>query len=184
MKPRTFDPRRLDVEAFAREGAELAGEWPLTSLSRLAASAHADVPAGQTDRVRWSCRGELRAVRGGSPEVWLHVEASTRLALVCQRCLGPVEEGVEARRSFLFVEGEEAAAALDADAEDDVLALTRSLDLPELVEDELLLSLPLVPRHEACPQPLVTSVADPGAEVPAAHPFAALEALKNRGQPN
>jgi uncharacterized protein len=35
-----------------------------------------------------------------------------------------------------------------------VLALEPALDLKELVEDELLLALPLVPRHEVCPEPL------------------------------
>ncbi len=50
--------------------------------------------------------------------------------------------------------GEEAAAALDAESDDDVLALESSLDLHALVEDELLLALPLVPRHDECPEPL------------------------------
>ena len=45
-----------------------------------------------------------------------------------------------------FVRGEDAAAELDAESDFDVLTLTRSLDLRELVEDELLLALPLVPR--------------------------------------
>lgn len=184
MKSRPFDPRRLDVEAFARDGATSEGEWPLASLERLAACAHADVPPAATDGIRWRCRGERRAVRGGPPQVWLHVEASAGLALVCQRCLAPVRYEVDAQRSFLFVPNEDAAAALDADCEDDVLALTRALDLQELVEDELLLSLPLVPRHEACPEPLAASTADPGADEPPAHPFAALAALKRKGEPN
>ena len=98
--------------------------------------------------------------------------------LVCQRCLGPVEAVLDADRSFLFVAGEDAAAALDADSEDDVLALTRSLDLRELVEDELLLALPLVPRHEECPEPLEVP---PDADAPVEekkNPFAVLAALK------
>lgn len=184
MKSRPTDPRRLDVEALARDGGALEGEWPLAQLERLADCAHADTPPAAGDRVHWRCRGELRAMRGGEPQVWLHLEAQTALALVCQRCLGPVPTDLRGERSFHFVAGEDAAAALDADAEDDVLALTRALDLLELVEDELLLSLPLVPRHEVCPQPLTTSVADPGAEAVPEHPFAALAALKRQGPPN
>lgn len=184
MKSRPRDPHRLDVEAAARDGDELQGEWPLAELERLAACAHAEAPPGAGDRVRWHCRGEWRTVRGGAPQVWLHLRAQTALALVCQRCLGPVPTELHGERSFLFVPGEEAAAALDADAEDDVLALTRALDLQELVEDELLLSMPLVPRHEVCPQPLTSSVADPGADAVPEHPFAALAALKRQGPPN
>ena len=65
---------------------------------------------------------------------------------------------------------------------DDVLALGRSLDLRELVEDELLLALPIVPRHEVCLQPLPMAVGEQALEddVPERpHPFAALQALKS-----
>ena len=79
-------------------------------------------------------------------------------------------------RNFLFVHGEDAAAQLDADTEDDVLAITRSLDLRELIEDELLLAMPIVPRHEVCPQPLVAATDELADDKP--NPFAALMDLK------
>jgi uncharacterized protein len=62
--------------------------------------------------------------------------------------------------------------------------MTRSLDLVSLVEDELLLALPLVPRHEVCPQPLPMSHGDDVQEEPAPNPFAALAVLKRGGPPN
>jgi hypothetical protein len=84
-----------------------------------------------------------------------------------------------------FVAGEDAAAALDAESEDDVLALTPALDLRQLIEDELLLALPIVPRHDHCPEPLPRAFADPqGAASPAENPFAALAALKRDPRPN
>ena len=84
-----------------------------------------------------------------------------------------------------FVRGEAQAEALDNEIEDDVLALPRALDLRELVEDELLLALPIVPRHDGdCPQPLPV----PSDDLPAAsadepdggrpNPFAVLQSLK------
>lgn len=176
---REFDPRRLDVEAFAREGETLQGDWPLAALERLAASGHPEVASGDR-RVQWQCQGELRAVRGAAPQVWLHLSASTALSLQCQRCLGPVPCTLDARRDFLFVHGEDTAAELDADSEDDVLALTRALDLQMLIEDELLLSLPLVPRHDVCPETLPHSASDPGADDAPPNPFAALAALKGK----
>ena len=182
MKPRPFDPRRLDVEAFAKEGAELAGEWPLPALDRLADAAHVDAKPAVGDVARWRARGESLPLRGGAPQTWLHLEADTRLSLVCQRCLGPLDTPVEARRSFLFAADEDAAAQLDADSEDDVLALTRALDLRALVEDELLLALPLVPRHEVCPEPLPLVHEEPLAEPPA-NPFAAALSVLKRGGP-
>jgi uncharacterized protein len=184
MKPRTTDPHRLDVEAFAREGATLRGAWPLPSLERLADAAHPDAKPAESDVAQWHATGEFRGVKGGSAQTWLHLGATTRLALVCQRCLAPVETPVEAERSFLFVADEDTAARLDADTEEDVLAMTRALDLRALVEDELLLALPLVPRHDVCPQPLPIPHADDTAEEVPANPFAALAALKRNGPPN
>lgn len=183
MKMRDFDPLKLDVAAFAKsDDALLEGTWPLAELERLVSSTV--VPANEATPVTWRARGELRAVRGGQPQIWLHTEASTRVMLECQRCLMPVGAEVMAQRSFLFVHGEETAAELDSDSEDDVLALTRSLDVRELIEDELLLALPIVPRHETCPQPLLDGEPEPLSEDGTPHPFAALAALKRGGLPN
>ena len=177
---RAFDPLRLDVEAACRAGATLEGEWPLADLARLMASSHPESPPAPGAAAAWSVRAERRADAAGSAQCWLHLRASASLALVCQRCLGPVEAELEAERSFLFVHGEEQAEALDAEIEDDVLALTRSLDLRELVEDELLLALPLVPRHDRCPQPLVPPPDPEGFEEERPNPFAALRGLRRR----
>ena len=181
MKTRDFDPAKLDVEAFAKAGAGLQEDWPVGRFMRLAAST---IAAGESGLVSWQAKGEHRPMRSGEPQVWLHIEAATSVMLECQRCLAPVKANVDARRSFLFVHGETTAAELDSDSEDDVLALTRALDLGELIEDELLLALPLVPRHDACPQPLPQGDPDPLQDEEAPHPFAALAALKRGGLPN
>ena len=179
MKPRALDPLKLDVAAFAAAAGKLQGAWPIAELPRLAASGHEE--AGVSGEASWQAVGEQRAQRGGAPQVWLHLEAQATLALVCQRCLGPVATTLDARRSFLFVEDEERAAALDAELDDDVLALPRHLDLRALVEDELLLALPLVPRHAVCPQPLPHRNEEPAAEEERPNPFAALRTLRRDG---
>jgi len=185
MRARPFDPLHLDVEVFAKEGAELAGEWPLATLDRLADAAHADARPGPADNARWSARGESRPVRGGMPQTWLHLSADAELSLVCQRCLGPLPTRLATQRAFLFAPDEATAAELDADSEDDVLAMTRSLDLRALVEDELLLALPLVPRHDDCPEPLpLVDDDEEAAEPERPNPFAALAALKRGGPVN
>jgi uncharacterized protein len=184
MKPRVFDPLHLDVEAFAAEAGELQGAWPLASLDRLADAAHPDARPGPSDAAGWAARGESRPVRGAPQQTWLHLSAHAQLALVCQRCLGPLPTRLATERSFLFVADEAVAAELDADHEDDVLALTRSLDLRSLVEDELLLALPLVPRHDVCPEPLPMADDADASEPERAHPFAALAALKRSGPAN
>jgi uncharacterized protein len=188
MSSRDFDPAKLDVAAFAAAAGELDGRWPLAQFERLMAAAANDASALGGIVVNWRARGERRSMRGGvhgdDRQVWLHLVASTGLPLECQRCLEPVEVKIEIERSFLFVHGETMAAQLDADTEDDVLALTRALDLRELIEDELLLALPLVPRHDACPKPLPVphDEADPADAPP--HPFSALATLKRDGPLN
>ena len=183
MSAPAFDPLSLDIAAFAKQGDEVSGVWPLVALDRLRLEAHADACPAESDQVEWRATGETRSCRGAQPQVWLHLNCGTRMALICQRCLQPLETVVQAQRSFRFVDNEALAAAIDADSEDDVLALCRTLNLVELIEDELLLALPLVPRHSVCPQPLKPREdTEPFEE--RAHPFAVLSELKRKPLPN
>ena len=185
MSTRALDPLRLDVATFANDGATLEGRWPLAGFKRVVASIPSEALPTASDEVVWSARGERRTLRGGVTQPWLHLRAGTTLALECQRCLGPVEETLQVERSFLFVADEDVASEVDADTEDDVLVLSRAFNLHELVEDELLLAMPLVPRHAVCPVPLAVPLAEteePADERP--NPFAALATLKRGGSVN
>lgn len=178
-----FDPHRLDVRRFAEEGAELQGDESLEHYGRLQAETQGDTGAGR--RVRWSARGELLNPRHVHPQVWLHLAAEATLPLLCQRCLTPVDVPLAVDRSFRFVTDEATAAAEDDDAEEDLLALSRSFDLRELLEDELLMELPVVPRHDVCPVPVKMSATDPAFELAEAtreNPFAVLGKLKPRDE--
>ena len=96
--------------------------------------------------------GSRHPVAGLPPEIWLALKADATVLLQCQRCLLPLAESVHVDRHFRFVADEDTAAMLDDEIEDEVLVLARSLNLRDLVEDEILLALPLVPRHEDCPE--------------------------------
>ena len=180
---RVPDPRRLDVRTVIEQARGLTGHCQLQELTRLqAALAPAEPATEAATPVAWAVHGEWRAVTGGAPQHWLRLQVDADLFLVCQRCLGPVREHLALDRWLRFVEDEEQAAELDAELDDDVLALPRWLDLVELIEDELLLALPLVPRHAVCPVPLPSAHADePPLAEEAPHPFAALAALKRPG---
>ena len=179
---KVFDPRRLDVKAFAEEAGQLAGEDQLGTHPRLMAETGgrgAEIP------LTWSATGELRNAQHVHPEIWLRLHARTVLPLTCQRCLGPVEVPVEVERPFRFVADENIAMAEDDSSEEDLLALSRSFDLVELVEDELLMDLPVAPRHDVCPEPVKLAVADEDFESAGAereNPFALLQRLKT-GKP-
>ena len=179
----SFDPRRLDVAAFAAEEGELAGDAPASAMPRLGSATLAPVDGSPRADIRWRVTGKRLPLESAGVRPSLLIEASTEVTLECQRCLQPMPMTLRAERRIFFVDGEDAAAALDAESEDDVLALTPALDLRSLVEEELLLALPLVPRHEVCPQPLSFGDDDPEVQQ-ADHPFAALAALKQGSRPN
>ncbi|HOM13569.1 MAG TPA: DUF177 domain-containing protein [Rubrivivax sp.] len=183
--PAGFDPRRLDVAAFARAAGAVQGQWPLSVMPRLLQDALAPAREEAAAAVAWSARGLSKPVAGGEPEIRLQLRARTSLQLCCQRCLQPVEVPLDVQPTMRFVRGEQQAEALDEQSDEDVLALTTALDLQQLIEDELILALPLVPRHEHCPRPLPMSAgqADAAAAQPPGHAFAALAALRRGGGP-
>lgn len=170
--------RRLDVRRLAAEGATLNGREAVRQHARLAAETQGR--AGES-AVVWSATGEMRNPGHVHPEIWLHLRARAVLPLTCQRCLAPVDVELTVDRPFRFVRDEETAAAQDEEVEEDVLALSPSFDLMALIEDELLLEMPLAPLHDNCPDPVQFSAADASFEDrpdPPEHPFAQLGKLK------
>ncbi|WP_296444007.1 YceD family protein [Rhodoferax sp. UBA5149] len=171
-------PSHLDVKAFAQAASEIAGHDLLSKYERLMKETQG---LGAERPLNWSARGELRTDEAGAEQVWLHLTVDTSLPLTCQRCMGPVDLAVVVNRSFRFVDSEEAAEAQDDEAEEDVLALSQEFKLTDLIEDEVLMALPLVPRHEECPVEVKLAVADPGFEAASAekrNPFAVLAKLQ------
>ncbi len=184
-RARAQTPTALDVAVFCRDGGQLEGHWALPDLPRFAESVLRGDDAGP---MSWRVAGSLQAVHGGGAQHRLDLDAQATVVLECQRCLQPLRLTLQVQRRFIFVAGEDEAARLDEELEDDVLALEPRLDLRTLIEDELLLALPLVPRHEHCPE--LPAALQPrggtgeragkefGEEPAAEHPFAALAALR------
>ena len=171
----------LDVRAFAQTAGNRSAQDLLSKYERLTQEASAP----EADLiVNWNAQGELRPVSSGEAEIWLHIQADICLPMTCQRCLTPINMPIAVDRSFRFVADEETAAALDDDSEEDVLALDPAFDLATLVEDELLMEIPQVPRHEVCPVEVTLEVVDPAFEAALSekpHPFAALAKLRGEG---
>lgn len=168
----------VDVRALARDAATLSRTDPMATYPRLAEETTDEVAERS---VHWTARGEMRAGTSGQAEVWLHVAIETALSLTCQRCLAPMRVPLQVDRSFRFVADEATAEAEDDDSEEDVLALTPEFDLLTLVEDELLMALPIVPRHPDCvPAQSASARQGPTPEAAAEkpNPFAVLAALR------
>ncbi len=173
-----FNARHLDIVAFAEAGASLSGEDPLSHYARLSRE---DLDGEGKAVVRWQTQGRSEPVAGGAPEIWLDLQAQTELGMQCQRCLEPMRQALAFERSFRFVRDEATAEQLDEELEEDVLVWRKDFDLQALVEDELLMELPVAPRHEVCPStpPMQVQTHDFDAgEQEKPNPFAALKALK------
>jgi len=153
---------------FARDGRVLEGELPLSQLERL----H-DVLASVAGVISYRIEG----FRGERGEPMLQLTVSGQVQLACQRCLEavPFELDVD---SLLEVIPEGAEMSQDELEDDtrDFLPVVRELVVADFVEDEIILSLPVAPRHERCGFP---GAADAGERL---NPFAALDGLK--GKPN
>lgn len=179
MTARTFDPRHIDVLAFAAAGAQVHGTEPVLRLARLAGTQ--DAAADPGGRVSWSVQGSKREREGLEAEYWLHVQADAAVQPTCQRCLQPMAMALRADVRIRFVRDERQAEELDAQSDAfDVLAATGREDLLDLIEDELLLQMPFAPLHDVCPQalraPAAAVATEDAAERP--HPFAALKGWK------
>ncbi|MBV8619437.1 MAG: DUF177 domain-containing protein [Curvibacter sp.] len=174
-----YSLERLDLRALAQAADTVSGHAAVAHFPRLVEES---APGGSLQHeVRWKAVGETRAVTGGTDQIWLHLEAEATLAQTCQRCLAHVDVGLEVHRSYRFVRDEATAEREDDESEEDVLVLSREFNLMELIEDELLMALPVVPRHEVCPQELPMSLEDDefrAAEAEKPNPFAALAKLK------
>nr|WP_315491359.1 YceD family protein [uncultured Rhodoferax sp.] len=175
-----YDPQHLNIEAFAKANGSIAASESLARFDRLLEEAHG---AGGQNPVRYTAHGMTRPNGAASDQIWLVLSAEVALPQTCQRCLGPVDVPVQFEREFRFVVSEEVAEVEDEESEEDVLVLSRDFNLLELVEDELLMALPVVPKHDICPGTVKLQVADPDfsedqQEKP--NPFAILEQLKKR----
>ena len=169
-----WDPACLDVRAFARAGGHLQGEQSLSHWRRLAQEA-IDPQA----LVVWQMTGRTQAVTGGADQVWLDLVADVVMTLTCQRCLGPVACPMRVERSFRFVADETVAAQEDEEAEEDVLVWSARFDALALLEDELIMDLPMIPMHEACQgERVLTSEEKSVPEEKRPNPFAVLSALR------
>ena len=97
--------------------------------------------------------------------------------------MGPVPTSVEVNQWYRFVATEDIAMAEDDESEEDLLVMAPQFDLLELVEDELLMGLPLVPMHGECPQGAAPEVATdlvPNELAEKPNPFAILSELKKK----
>jgi len=166
-------PESFDPNVMAREHFALVCDVPVSAFPRLA-----EMLTSLNSVVRVSLKASMSADQ--RPAMTIGLVAA--LEQSCQRCLQPVSVIVDHAHTVAWVADEAELARLDAldDESTDPDRALEFLPMPvpprvetlALVEDELILALPIVPLHEVCALP---QAASPQAED---HPFAALAQLK------
>jgi uncharacterized protein len=132
-------PDRVDFAQLALDEAVLERVYPLDEMPRLQ-----DLLADARGVVRASFA--FANVASGRAGVTVAVEAAPQL--VCQRCLESFRFDVAGRSEIEFSIGPAAADAAAADPRREVYAMDEGrVSLRELAEEELLLALPIVPKH-------------------------------------
>ena len=119
----------------------------------------------------------IEGLKGERGKFMLHLVVSGVVPLACQRCLEAIhfKLDVDSLLELVPADVELSQEELEDDTRD-FLPVAGELDVAELVEDEILLALPVAPRHERCGVP---DAASAGERI---NPFAILDGLK--GKPN
>jgi len=135
----------IDTFEFSRKKEHAQGEQAVADFARLR-----EETADTSGSVQWAVQGGMHAL--GYPQMSLSVKAEVKL--MCQRCLTPFVHSLDSETILVLAKDEEAADELEgklADEDMDVIAGSKSMNVLELVEDEVLLAIPLSPKHERCP---------------------------------
>lgn len=168
-------PEFVDPWRAADLGKQFSGRAALAKLPRLMEAVLA--PEGEVEL-------DLTFDRDAQKRACIQGIVRATLTLECQRCLGPMSFPVEAELHLALVESAAEAERLP-EVYDPLLIEEPRIRLLDIVEDELLLSIPLIPKHEAgaCSAKYVASPPQQGEpeETPnKENPFAVLAELKDK----
>lgn len=158
-------PLIIDSGEFARDGLSLAGEIAVRDLARVLGSVPSDAGV-----IRFTLQGRIDKLQRRC----LNLTVSGEVTLLCQRCMQPFAFAIDSDSELTLFDNE---TDIDAASEQDemlegVLA-SREQSVVDLIEDEILLALPLAPKHDVCAP---DGNSDSVAKKP--NPFAVLQQLK------
>lgn len=174
--------RAIDLYEWARREQTFESSVALGALSRVAEMLPTDAPADARQRsVHFTAQaGTARDATGVRPMLALRIQGETWLQ--CQVCLSGFAFPIDIEAHYRIVASEEDADAipLDDDGPDPIVG-AHEFDLLDLIDEEIVLALPMVPQHEVCPEQAAAPAAgqaDAPEEAPAKpNPFAALAGL-------
>lgn len=135
-------PLFIDPIKSAQQRLDYVGIYPAQSLARLAESE-------AVSKIKSDVSCHVSFFYDEQKIVVIKVMANVELDLLCQRCFDPIDTIVEIDNKLSPVKNETQMMALPEYYEPVLLNEYGEIDLLGLVEDELILSLPLAPKHNA-----------------------------------
>ncbi len=129
---------RISPESLALESTSYSVEVPLAQFKRVAELLE-DTSGGFTAECTFSAWESHTKVSGR----W-----QADLNLLCQRCLKPMVQPIDVPFQLICVESEQQADALADELDPVILDEHRQIHVVDLFEDDIILNMPSVPRHE------------------------------------
>jgi len=132
-------PVFLEPWRFSDLAKQFSGDVPLAEMPRLGEAVM---------RLDGDARYVLRFHRDERRRIRISGQVSASAVLTCQRCLGEVGYRLAGEIALVAVEGPTEMAQLPEDVEPLLLQAGERRRSLELIEDELLLALPQIARHD------------------------------------
>ena len=133
------------------------------------------------DGFEWDVQSHFEDSPGSEPLQTLDLGLKGRIHLICQRCLQDCAVDLAEKRRFVLLATEDLADDYPIeDEEHEALVASQHFNLLETIEDEILLSLPLIPKHpEDFCEPHASSFGDEGEKDALEKPENPFNILKN-----
>lgn len=169
-------PKEIDPFRLAQNGLKLDGQLALATMPRLTKSLLNDEGI-----VNLKMAFDIDEI--GTP--YMRGNFTTSVSVLCERCMESMMLDLEVDCLLAMVSGERKIEGLAEQYDPWIIENSDPVLLSSVVEDELILSLPLVPRHDgACLPDEAWSTGDDENESievnKPASPFAVLSTLKTK----
>jgi uncharacterized protein len=148
-------PLHIDNINFAKKAEHVSGQINIANCPRLAEILQSQKPTRATskphDSIPSAINFELRGEVDTQGRCFIHMAVEANLQSYCQRCLEPLLLPLKLNFSYLIAEADEQASgelSFDDVDEYDLQEPDKAMDLQALIEDELIMALPIAPTHD------------------------------------
>ena len=131
-------PKKIDPFRYAQNGSKLVGKLQASNMSRLSSALNDKEDIVSVDML-------FDVDEEGTP--YLSGKFTSPLTLICERCMNKMLLTVKTECLLALIRNEHKIESIAEQYEPWIINGNKLVELSSIVEDELILALPLVPRH-------------------------------------